>query len=88
MKVYSGHLIPPQDLLDQILKHQTDYRELLNNFKQIEEQWFQDVENLPLPHQYSYLTLRNGIGYAKAWLEWCDEVITFLKGQIGKQPSI
>lgn len=84
MKIYAGPLGSPQQLYDEMKNKQTANEKLLQTFHAIESEVFRDVQSLDLQHQYTYLTLRNGIITVKAWLQWCEEVLVFLEKQIGK----
>jgi len=82
MKIYSGHLLAPEKLLQEILTQQNHARELHTKYDEIEKKWFSEKENLSLQQQYIFLTLRNGIIQADAWLKWSHEVVEFLEGKI------
>jgi len=43
------------------------------------EAQYQSLPNPPVQEQYRYLTLRRGIRYEQDWIDWCDEVLAFLK---------
>lgn len=81
MKVYAGHLLPPGHLLTEIETNQAGFRQLLAQFKQIERDYYTPLDALPKAQQYVYFTLRNGILYVEAWLQWADEFAAFLKRQ-------
>ncbi|MDH5692454.1 MAG: PadR family transcriptional regulator [Gammaproteobacteria bacterium] len=83
MKLYAGPLGSAQHLLDEVLRIKQEHVELLETFHAIEQEWFQNIDQQPLPYQYIYYTLRNGIHYVQSWLAWSEEVIPFLEKQAG-----
>ena len=87
MKIYSGHLLEPQKLLNIMQEQKEKTQALLDKFKDIEKQFFSDLENCCLQQRYVYLTLRSGMIHAKASLAWCDEVIRFLDAKIADSTS-
>lgn len=82
MKVYAGYLLPPEELLEEITTHRIQYETLLKEFKSLEKNTFANAETLPEPMQYTYLTLRKGILYCNARIEWTQEVEAFLTAKL------
>ncbi|MBD0335675.1 MAG: PadR family transcriptional regulator [Cyanobacteria bacterium Co-bin13] len=71
----------PRDLLVKELRH----RRQLHTEKLLEYQ-AKEAEGkvcLPVPvdERFRYLLLRRGIRYEQDWVDWCDEVLDFLKQQ-------
>ena len=82
MKIYAGHLIPAENLLDEIKRAKTVNQDNLSTYHEIEENVFTS-ENMEIEcMQYAHLTLRNGIITVTAWLMWADEVIAFLEKKL------
>lgn len=82
MKIYAGPLTSPNILLKEVQHLQKEHKAQLITFKDIEKEWFQNIEQGAIQYQYIYLTLRNGIITLQAWLKWSDEVVDFLQKQI------
>ena len=82
MKIYAGHLIPTENLLEEIREAKRRNEDDLSTYHEIEEQVF-TPENMQIEcMQYAHLTLRNGIIMVTAWLMWADEVIAFLESRL------
>lgn len=45
---------------------------------------YKAITDPPKTEQFRYLTLRRGMCYEQDWIDWCDEVLDFLKA--GAQP--
>ncbi|PZU97161.1 MAG: PadR family transcriptional regulator [Leptolyngbya sp.] len=43
------------------------------------EALYRAIAHPPRSEQFRYLTLRRGMRYEQDWIEWCDEVLNFLK---------
>lgn len=43
------------------------------------EALYQSIAHPPRSEQFRYLTLRRGMRYEQDWIEWCNEVLDFLK---------
>ena len=84
MKIYSGHLLSPKILLNEMITKQNHTRELLVKYNEIEKKWFSEKHKLSLQEQYIQLTLRSGIIHAEAWIQWSNEVIEFLELKINQ----
>ena len=87
MKIYAGHLIPVENLLEEMKQARKANENNLSTFHEIEEQVF-TAENMKIEcMQYAHLTLRNGIIMITAWLMWADEVIAFLEKRLATNPA-
>ena len=80
VKLYAGHLVDPNILAKEILKHQSIHQRMLNTFLALEQDYLKLQENEKPAYTLPYLTLRKGILGEQAWLAWADEVIIYLKG--------
>jgi len=76
VKIYAGYLVSPQLLIGEIKRHQQLHQEKLAIYIEIERQMH--TESSPQFLKYPYLTLRMGIKFEQAWIEWCDEAIANL----------
>ncbi len=81
IKLFAGHLIPTQTLLDEIDRHIADNTEILSRYRSIEQQYFSNPDELPVASQFMYLTLLRGISAKKAWHTWALRVRRFLENR-------
>ncbi len=77
-KLFVGHLVPIETLLQQLEEQRSLHTENLATYRTIEK-LFKNPDELPLNLRCQYLTLRNGIHYETGWLAWCEEAIGQLK---------
>jgi DNA-binding PadR family transcriptional regulator len=78
VKVLAGPYIPRQQLLKEIHYRRQRHLDQLTVYQEKEALY----QSLPAPEfaeQFRYLTLRRGIRYETAWLDWCDEVLAFME---------
>jgi DNA-binding PadR family transcriptional regulator len=73
-KLFVGHLVPIETLLQQLQDQRSQHAENLATYQTIEK-LFSNPAELSLQLRCQYLTLRNGIHYETGWLAWCDEAI-------------
>lgn len=76
VKIYAGQLISQQILVAEIRRHQHLHKEKLAIYQEIDRQMHSNNQTLPQILKYPYLTLRMGIKFEIAWIEWCDEAIS------------
>ena len=75
VKIYAGHLVEPQLLAIELQRHLQLHREKLAIYQQIELS-MKAGSNVQIQKlKYPYLTLRMGIKFEIAWIEWCEEAI-------------
>jgi len=79
VKIYAGYLVTPRILELEISRHQQLHQQKLAIYQEIERQMNAKVQGLPQSIKYPYLTLRMGIKFERAWIEWCDEAIAMLQ---------
>lgn len=79
VKIFAGHLISEQKLIEEIEHHRQIHVQKLKAYQDIEQQYFSHPQNLAPQQKYQYLTLRKGIGYETDWINWCEEAIELLK---------
>jgi len=79
IKLFVGDRVEPSVLQQHIRHQRQQYEERLALYRIIEAKGFSDVQNLSNVERLRYLTLRCGIRYATSWIEWCDEVLDYLK---------
>ncbi|MDB9374208.1 hypothetical protein [Nodularia sphaerocarpa] len=71
-------------ILTELERHQTAHLEKLSTYKNLEEQYFQNPQDLTETAKFQYLTLLNGISYETHWINWCDLAIQLMKPTSGK----
>lgn len=79
VKLFSGHLVPPELLIAELQRHQQSHAERLGVYQTLEQQFFANPQSLSLKGTCSYLTLRKGIRYESDYVSWCEEAIDLLK---------
>ena len=72
IKLFAGHLVSGEVLLDELSKHEKTHRSKLVEYRQIERDHFLK-RALPPELLSQYLGLRKGILYEEGWLRWCRE---------------
>jgi DNA-binding PadR family transcriptional regulator len=75
IKLFVGHLVPPETLLQLIQQQRVQHQENLATYHSIEREFFANPATLSLAMRCQYLTLRNGIHFETGWLAWCDEAL-------------
>ncbi|WP_193195941.1 PadR family transcriptional regulator [Nostoc sp. MG11] len=84
VKIFAGYIAPSQIILAELEHHQKAHQEKLSTYKNLEQRYFQNPQELPEPARFQYLTLLNGIAYETYWLTWCDQAIRLLSRTIEK----
>ncbi|MBG1241102.1 hypothetical protein [Nostoc sp. NZL] len=51
-------------------------------YKNLEQRYFQNPQELPESGKFQYLTLLNGISYETHWLTWCNQAMELLNQTI------
>lgn len=78
VKVLAGPYVPQEFLLAELHHRRQVHSTKLGRYHE-KEAWFKSFPELSPAQKFQYLTLRRGIRYEQAWLDWCDEVLAFLK---------
>jgi len=74
IKLFAGHLVSKEVLLDELSRHEKKHRAKLEMYRKIEKEYF--LKKKLSPDMLSqYLTLRRGIISEEGWLRWCSESI-------------
>ncbi|TVP56627.1 MAG: hypothetical protein EA343_23465 [Nodularia sp. (in: Bacteria)] len=84
VKIFAGSIAPTQTILTELERHQTAHIEKLATYKNLEQEYFQNPQELPETAKFQYLTLLNGISCERHWINWCDLDIQFVKQTSGK----
>jgi PadR family transcriptional regulator AphA len=79
VKMYAGHLIDKQKMQLELTEHKTIHQRMLETFLALEQEYLALSKTKKKPFELPYLTLRRGILGEQAWLQWAEEVETFLK---------
>jgi len=79
VKLYGGHLIEEDNLVNELKCHQQTHEKIYNNLLEIEQTYLNS--SLPSREKYKlpYLTLRRGILGEQAWLSWAKEALQMIK---------
>ncbi len=80
VKVLAGAYLPAAGLIADLHRRRQGHHEKLMHF-QAEAAEYQANPQPSAMQQYLYLTLRRGIRYEQAWIDWCDEVLDVLNQQ-------
>lgn len=78
VKLFAGHFVPKETMVAELEQHRRGHLEQLATYEAIAQQWFSDPSNLSQAAKFQYMTLRNGIYYETAWLQWCAETINLI----------
>lgn len=78
VKVMIGYKMPRELLLRELHHRQALHQAQLEKYRAIEEKHLANP-NPPVEMQFKYLTLKRGIAYETSWLQWCTDVLSFLK---------
>jgi hypothetical protein len=66
-------------LIEELERHRQAHLHQLSTYREIEQQHFQNYQQLPMPEKLQYLTLRRGIRYETDSIVWCEEAIQLLR---------
>lgn len=78
VKVLVAPFMPKNLLVNELQHRRQIHLEQLMEYQAIEA----EHKACPFPsmdERFRYLTLRRGIRYEQDWIDWCDEVLTFLQ---------
>ena len=78
VKIFAGHIVPKQIILAELEHHQEAHLKKLSTYKELEQCYFQNPQELPESGKFQYLTLLNGISYETHWLAWCNQAMELL----------
>jgi DNA-binding PadR family transcriptional regulator len=78
VKLFAGHLVPKETILQQLQAQCHLHEEQLNVYRAIEAKYFQDISNCDTATKFQYLTLLRGIRIEEDWISWCNEVINLI----------
>ncbi|MBW4671871.1 MAG: PadR family transcriptional regulator [Cyanomargarita calcarea GSE-NOS-MK-12-04C] len=78
VKIFAGYIASPSTILEEIKRHSEAHQKRLVTYQKIQQQYFQNPQQLSEQAKFQHLTLLNGIGYETYWLAWCDEAIKLL----------
>lgn len=78
VKVLGGAHLPNDYLIQELQRRRQRHLEQMQRYQEVETK-YQTLPNPSTQEQYRYLTLRRGLRYEQEWVNWCDEVLEFLK---------
>lgn len=79
VKIFSGYIVSEDTIFQELEHHRKAHIQRLSTYKDLEQKYFQNPQQLSRVAKFQYLTLKRGIGYETQWLAWCDQVIELLK---------
>ncbi|MDZ8086464.1 MAG: hypothetical protein RMY16_13040 [Nostoc sp. DedQUE12b] len=53
-----------------------------SNYRQLEQRYFQNLQELSEAGKFQYLTFLNRISYETHWLAWCNQLVGLLNQTI------
>lgn len=78
VKVLAAPYVPDGLLVEELHRRRQLHSERLANYRAMEDR-YRAIADPPVIEQFRYLTLRRGMRYEQDWIDWIDEVLTFLK---------
>lgn len=81
VKLSAGSLADKEHLLGEVLAHRAIYAARLQKFKHFEATYHARKNKPSKRQQYLFLTLRRGITAYESWIQWSEEVLTFLRSE-------
>ena len=78
VKIFAGYIASTGTILEEIERHRQAHLKRLSVYKVLEEQYFQNPQQMSKNEKFQYLTLHKGISYETDWLAWCDKAIQLL----------
>lgn len=85
VKVLAAPFMPIELLIKELQHRRQLHTEKLLEYQAIETE-HKACPLPPLEERFRYLTLRRGIRYEQDWIDWCDEVLSFLKAEATDRP--
>ena len=79
VKVRGGYLVKPEIIIKELEHRQQIHAQQLARYREKEQKFLVDSENLSPANKCRYLTLRRGIRYEQEWIEWCEEALLVFK---------
>ncbi len=79
VKVLATPYVADGLLVQELQRRRQLHSDRLANY-QAKEELYGTIAHPPRTEQFRYLTLRRGMRYEQDWIDWCDEVLDFLKG--------
>jgi len=82
IKLFAGTLTSPEVLVSQLETHLELHREKLAAYQSLENEYFQG--ELSFAAGLQYWSLKRGLSYELASLEWCEQVLAWLNKHASK----
>ncbi|HSM81563.1 MAG TPA: PadR family transcriptional regulator [Nodosilinea sp.] len=78
VKVLATPYVAEDQLVRELHRRRQLHSEKLADY-QAKAEMYGAIAHPPRIEQFRYLTLRRGMRYEQDWIDWCDEVLNFLK---------
>lgn len=82
VKIFCGHIVSDNTIVQELEHHRQAHIEKLSKYKELEEKYFQNPQQLSRVAKFQYLTLNRGIRDETQWLDWCDQAIELLNKSV------
>ena len=82
IKMFAGNLVKPEVPLEEIKRHQEIVKAIIANLQALENNLFEDPEELATDMLYPYMILQHGLIARKAWLKWSKQLEKIIEKQI------
>jgi DNA-binding PadR family transcriptional regulator len=82
VKIRGASLGDPDAVAEEVARHREQHVERLDVYRAIEKKDFPDPSALHGRRLHQYLVLRGGIKAEEALVEWCDEVLGAMRGDV------
>lgn len=82
IKMFAGNLVKPEVLLEEIKRHQEIVKAIIANLQALENNLFEDPEELATDMLYPYMILQHGLIARTAWLKWSKQLEKIIEKQI------
>lgn len=87
IKLYAGHLLEPQVLLQELEREHLRLSEKQALFQAIQREYFAEPKTLDYQGQLLWLTLRAGLQSVQAQLDWLSEACSLIETEAARRAS-
>lgn len=74
IKIFMGKLVDQEFMMNELHRHKKIHERKIAIYKKIVQDHFSHEKKLSLDERYQFLTLRRGLLFEKAWLDWAKEI--------------
>lgn len=86
VKVFVGSLVSASAIEKELTRHRQLHSDKLTTYHLIQQQYFQNPQQLSKADMFPYLTLRRGIRHEQEWIDWCNEALELLAKRSDDEP--